>query len=280
MAKTSTFAALLALVVAIFPASCLDLREVDPCHSLAVTLCEKRCGPSRDTCVEVYRESCATAYWTRDDISTCAENLKPLADCAGLRAVEAACPSRSPPIYVDVGADCDFDGYCLGGLACISGACTKQCASDADCADFLSSAGRTVYCGSSGLCRGECKGELDCGRDFVCTPRAAAPPVCEPGSQPQPSEPKLGNSCTELSHCPADNTVCLSEFCSKPCASNADCAELNERGFASACLLVGGEALCKPTCLTSNDCYGQACGVMTTIENTPTRICAPEGGSP
>lgn len=279
MTRTSAFAALLALVVAILSASCLDLREVDPCHSLAVALCEKRCGPSRDTCVEGYREGCATAYWTRDDISTCAENLKPIADCAGLRAVEAACPSLHPPVHV--GTDCDYGGNCIGGLACISDVCTKHCASDADCADFLSSAGRAVYCGSSGLCGGDCKGNLDCGFNFVCTLRAVAPPVCEPGSrQPEPIEPKLGNSCTVLSHCPADNTVCLSKFCSKPCASNADCAELNGRGFPSACLLVGGEALCKPTCLTGYDCYAQACGVMTTIEDTPTRVCAPEGGSP
>lgn len=279
MKRTSAFAALLALVAALCSASCLDLREVDPCHSLAVTLCEKRCGPSREACVEGYRESCADSSWTLDGISTCAENLKPVADCAGLRAVEAACPSLSPSMYV--GTDCDEEYYCLGSLACISNVCTKHCASDADCADLLSSSGRAVYCGSSGLCGGDCKSNSDCGLDFVCTARAGAPPICEPGSRPPgPIEPKLGNSCTVLSHCPPDNTVCLSGFCSKPCASNADCAELNERGFASACLLVGGKALCEPTCLTSYDCYGLACAVMTTVEDTPTRVCTPERESP
>src|SRR4051812_13681968 len=218
MTRTSAFAGLLALVAALFSASCLDLREVDPCHSLALTLCEKRCGPSCDACVEGYRESCADSSWTLDDISTCDENLKSLADCAGLPAVEAACPSLSPSMYV--GAYFDED-YCVGGLTCISDACTKHCARDADCADFLSSTGRKVYCGSSGLCGGDCKSNSDCGEDFVCTPRAVAPPVCELGSRRGPIEPKLGNSCTVLSHCPADNTVCLSEFCSKPCASNA-----------------------------------------------------------
>jgi hypothetical protein len=277
MTKTPGFATLLALVVAICPASCLDLREVDPCQSLAVALCEKRCGPSRATCVEGYRESCAASFRTLDDISTCADNLKRLADCAGLRAVDAACPSLHPRMHV--GTPCN--GYCTGGLDCISEVCTTRCASDADCADFLSSAGRAVYCGSSGLCRGDCQGNLDCEFDFVCTPREAAPPICEPGSrQPAPTEPKLGNSCTVLSHCPADNTVCLSGFCSKPCASNADCAERNRHGFASACLLVHGEALCRPTCLTHYDCFGHDCDVMTTIEDTPTRACTIEDESP
>jgi hypothetical protein len=270
MVRRSPFTYALALFAAFLPASCLDLREVDPCHSLALSYCEKRCGISHDICVSNYRDTCAQGEWTLSQIESCAERLEPLEHCAGYQAVEAACPEL--PGLDAVGSSCLES--CTNGLSCTAFGCSKRCQSDAECNDTIWTGPRPVLCSADGWCRASCKSDRECEEDGQCVDGPDGWGVCSGRVGGVPKEPKLGDSCSVVSQCPANSVACWAGDCTKLCAANADCAELNRRGFPSECVSVKGVGICKSACLSSSDCVPlDRCRLATTVEGTPATIC-------
>ena len=270
MLRHSRLARALALFLAALPASCLDLREVDPCHSLALIYCEKRCGSGHDSCVSDYRDTCAQGGWTVSQIDSCRERLAPLEHCAGYQAAEDACPELKGPSVV--GSACLE--RCTGGLACTNLGCSKPCSGDADCSDLISTASRPAFCAGDGWCRANCKSDGECGREGQCIERADGRALCEVGAGGVAREPKLGDSCSVVSQCPANSVACWAGVCTKLCASSVDCAELNQHGFPSECVSVNGVGICKSACLSTRDCFPlDHCRLATTVEGTPATIC-------
>jgi hypothetical protein len=276
MKKHPSLAILVAVLAPYFAAACLDLRETDPCQSLALAVCEKTCGStSEKTCTASYRSRCLTAKWSTTQIDRCVDALKSSTDCATLADFPVACGSTIPELG-SIGDECSLV-QCQAGLICGARGCGKHCERDEDCGGLLSRQGRAAYCSAVGDCRQACESDDECGL-LKCVARRDGIKICDPIHGPQPFK-SLGDICAGYDCDPLSTDGCVLGYCSKACDTNEDCAALNGQNLPSACVLLDGQGACQPTCASDVDCAPRSCSEVATLDGTTARTCVVERGS-
>src|SRR5690349_1411890 len=173
---TKPAACVFGLLFVLSAASCFDLRDVDPCQSMAVAACDRSCGVlSREVCVSSYRDTCLSGKWSAEDIDACTEALKGADLC--LNSTPAACEILQGGGLI--GAACG-DGACQLGLTCsVYGVCTKPCQSDDVCGGLSANRGYPAYCNVYGECTSGCEDDSDCPGLLSCRPRADGLKLCD-----------------------------------------------------------------------------------------------------
>jgi hypothetical protein len=259
-------------------ASCLDLRDADPCQALAVTVCDGRCAlASGNACVSTYRDACLRGKWSADDIDACTEALKSPDAC-----LDSAAPAACQILGVRglVGADCS-DSDCQLGLTCsVYSFCTKGCQSDQDCSGLVSNNGSPAYCSVRGACMNVCESDQDCAGPLHCRARSDGIQICDdeyvdPGRSVVP----LGDPCGDNQCDPATSDGCVLGYCSKACTSNDDCAAPSSLNLSSQCVSLGGKAYCQPSCVAESDCILRTCTETATVDGTLARTCVAQRGA-
>jgi hypothetical protein len=276
MKKRPALAILLALLAAYSASACIDLRETDPCQSLALAVCEKTCGsPSGDTCAAPYLSACLTAKRSTSEIDRCVRGLKSSTGCVTFSELPPACEGVIAEIG-GLGDDCRR-AQCQAGLTCSFHGCSRPCEQDEDCSGLLSRQGRRAYCSEIGDCRQVCESDDDCGL-LTCVPRRDGIKICDPILGPRPFT-SLGDICVPYDCDPLSTDGCVLGYCSKACDTNEDCDALNGQNLPSACVLLDGQGFCQPTCVSDVDCVPRSCNEVATIDGTTARTCIVERGS-
>lgn len=277
MKPRPSFAILLALLAPYFGAACLDLRETDPCQSLALAMCEKTCGSPRErACTASYRSACLTSKRSTAEIDRCVDALKSSADCPPFSGLPRACEGVIAELGL-IGAECGITKQCQAGLECGVYGCSKLCERDQDCSGLFSQQGLPAYCTEFGDCRQTCESDDDCGI-LSCLPRRDGIKICKPIHLPS-ALGSLGDLCAQSGCDPLSADACVLGYCSKACDTNEDCAALSGQNLPSACVLLDGQGFCQPTCASDVDCAPRACSEVATLDGTTARTCIVERGS-
>jgi hypothetical protein len=278
---TKLLACVFGLSSLLMAASCLDLRDADPCQALAVAACDQSCAAVRgEACVSAYRDACLREEWSADDIDACTEAVKGVDLCQN-SVLPAPCQlpgggGGGGP----VGADCTDSG-CQPGLTCsVYSSCTKACQSDQDCSGLVSNHGYPAYCSARGACTIGCESDQDCVSHFHCRARSDGVEICDdvymdPGRGVVP----LGDPCGDDLCDPATSDRCVLGYCSKACTSNDDCAALSSLNLSSQCVPLSGKAYCQPSCIAETDCILRSCTETATIDGTLATTCVAERGA-
>jgi hypothetical protein len=188
---------------------------------------------------------------------------------------DAAIDSGAPPPVVGTGVQndpCQPDG-CADGLACYGASfCSKECASDGDCAGI---AGGTHTCssgaggGSARVCRvAGCVDDGDCPAGLSCTTVAAGQTRCV--LVPPRGDSVQNDPCAASVECAVGLGCYAGLYCSKQCMSNTDCADLTGANFTCSS---GANPTCRVMCSKDADC--QADFVCADIGTTGNRCVPP-----
>jgi hypothetical protein len=184
---------------------------------------------------------------------------------------DEACPEPPAP-------ECERRADCAQGQRCADGRCValyepgQACTSPALC---LSDS-----C-DDGVCRGrasigdECERDVACAAKLFCCADEAQAPKRSCGAPGLSCRRPVGDYCRYDYDCGTNN--CLEQtFCTRPCATSADCGTRGE-GLHNVCVYNGrGILQCFPGCKSQTDCDSAALTPLKCIEGATAdeRFCA------